>query len=193
MKKLVVMGTMLAVFLTHNLSFSETKRTVKKLETTSATLLMLSISLAEKANQLYLIKDNLLRIVKEKIGNLSVHDQYIIDVISELKHIATIAYFESKLLGVVLIIREEFKLPFVNARIPELEEAINSTESSLQPVQIAYDGIQNQEALQQIDAAKEILKSLNQLYMNSITILQKTRMKKGPETERTLPRKENLK
>jgi hypothetical protein len=172
MKKLFVMGTILVVFLTHNLSSSETKRTVKKLETTSATLLMLSLNLAEKANQLYLIKDSLLSIVKEKIGNLSVHDQYIIDVISELKHIATIAYFESKLLGVVLIIREEFKVPFVNARIPELEEAINSTESSLQPVQIAYSGIQNQEALQQIDAAKEILKSLNQLYLNSITVLQ---------------------
>ncbi len=187
MKKLLNIGILAIVFLTHHLSLAQPRSDSRKIGITNATLLMLSLQLAEQANQLYIIKDNLLKIVQEKKGDLTVQEKYIVDVVSELKHIATIAYFESKLLGVVLLVREDLKVPFVNARIPELEESIKSTESSLQPVQIAYSGIQSQEALQQIDRAKEILKSLNRLYINGIEILQKTRMKPGAEAERKQP------
>jgi len=185
MKKLLKIGILSIVFLTHHLSLAQPRSDSRKIGITNATLLMLSLQLAEQANQLYIIKDNLLKIVQEKKGDLTVQEKYIVDVVSELKHIATIAYFESKLLGVVLLVREDLKVPFVNARIPELQESIKSTESSLQPVQIAYSGIQSHEALQQIDKAKEILKSLNRLYINGIEILQKTRMKPG--AERTQP------
>ena len=185
MKKLLKIGILSIVFLTHHLSLAQPRSDSRKIGITNATLLMLSLQLAEQANQLYIIKDNLLKIVQEKKGDLTVQEKYIVDVVSELKHIATIAYFESKLLGVVLLVREDLKVPFVNARIPELEESIKSTESSLQPVQIAYSGIQSHEALQQIDKAKDILKSLNRLYINGIEILQETRMKPG--AERTQP------
>ena len=187
MKKLLKIGILSIVFLTHHLSLAQPRSDSRKIGITSATLLMLSLQLAEQANQLYMIKDSLLKIVQEKKGDLTVQDKYIVDVVSELKHIATIAYFESKLLGVVLLVREDLKVPFVNARIPELEESIKSTESSLQPVQIACSGIQNHEALQQVDKAKEILKSLNRLYINGIEILQKTRMQPGAEAERIQP------
>jgi hypothetical protein len=181
MKKMLAIGVMSVVLLAHNLSFAQSQSDSQKLDITSATLLMLSLELAEKANQLYTIKDNLVRIVQAKKGNLAAQDKYIIDVVSELKHVATIAYFESKLLGVVLIINEEYKIPFTNARIPELAESIASTEASLQPVQIAYSGIQNTEALQQIDKAKEILQSLKQLYISGIEILRRPQMEKGQE------------
>ena len=181
MKKLSMIIALSSVFLIHNLSFAQSKNDSQKLDITSAALLMVSLELAEKANQLYTIKDNLVKIVKAKMGNLSAQEKYIIDVVSELKHVATIAYFESKLIGVVLIVREDFKIPFMNARGPELEESIKSTEASLQPVQIAYSGIRNTEALQQIDKAKEILQSLKQLYVNGIEILQTTKMEKGVE------------
>ncbi len=187
MKELLKIGILSIVFLTHHSSIAQPRSDSQKLGITSATLLMLSLQLAEQANQLYTIKDNLLKIVQKQKGDLTVQEKYIVDVVSELKHIATIAYFESKLLGVILLVRGDFKVPFVNARIPELEESIKSTESSLQPIQIAYSGIQSHEALQQIDKAKEILKSLSRLYKNGIEILQKTRMKPGAEAERTQP------
>ena len=187
MKKLCIIGVLSIVFLTQNRSFGQPPNSSQKLEITSASLLMSSLQLAEKANQLYIIKDNLVRGVQAKKGNLTVQEKYIIDVVSELKHIATIAYFESKLLGAVLIVREELKVPYVKARIPELEESISSTDSSLQPLHIAYSGIQSNEVLQQIDEAKEILVLLKQLYMNSIELLQRIKMKNGVEAERIQP------
>ena len=179
MKKMVVIGVISIGLLAHNLSYAQSQSGSQMLEITSATLIMLSLELAEKANQLYTIKDNLVKMVQTKMGNLTAQDKYIIDVVSELKHIATIAYFESKLLGAILIINDEYKIPFANARIPELAESTTSTEASLQPVQIAYSGIQNTEALQQIDKAKEIIRSLKQLYINAIEVLRKMKMEKG--------------
>ena len=179
MKKLLLVVMLSIVLVTYNLSIAQPKGGTQKLEIDNAALLMLSLELANQANQLYSIKDNLVRIVQTKKGKHTIEDKYIIDVVSELKHIATIAYFESKLLGVALILRKDFETPFMNARIPELNESIESTKSSLQPIQIAYSEIQNHEALQNIDQAKEILKSLSQLYVNAIDILQKTAAKKG--------------
>ena len=167
------------VLITYKLSIAQPKSGTQKLEINNAALIMLSLELANQANQLYSIKDNLVRIVQSKKEKLTLEEKYIIDVVSELKHIATIAYFESKLLGVALIIRKDFEMPFMNARIPELHESIESTESSLQPIQIAYSEIQHHEALQSIDQAKEILKSLSQLYVSAIDIVQKTATKKG--------------
>jgi hypothetical protein len=182
-----MIGVLPVVFLAHNPSWAQQKSGSPKLDVTRANLLMLSLQLAEQANQLYTIKDNLVTIVQARTDNLTLHDKYVIDVVSELKHIATIAYFESKLLGVILLVREEYKHPFMNARIPELTESIKSTKSSLQPIQIAYSGIQNNEALDQIDKAKEILHSLNQLYANGIEILQKAKTEKGAEAKGTPP------
>jgi len=187
LKRVLIIGILPVVFLAHNLSLAQQKSGSPKLDVTRTNLLMLSLQLEEQANQLYTIKDNLVTIVQAKTGNLTLHDKYVIDVVSELKHIATIAYFESKLLGVILIVREKYKDPFMNARIPELAESIKSTKSSLQPIQIAYSGVQNNEALHQIDKARKILHSLNQLYANGIEILQKAKMEKGPEANRTQP------
>ncbi len=179
MKKLLIIVMLSIVLVTYKLSSAQPKGGTQKLEINSAALLMLSLELSKQANQLYSIKDNLVRIVQSKKRQLTIEDKYIIDVVSELKHIATIAYFESKLLGVLFLIRKDFEAPFMNARIPELRESIESTESSLQPIQIAYSGIKNHEALRNIDQAKEILKSLRQLYVNGIEILQKTATQKG--------------
>jgi hypothetical protein len=179
MKKTLVIVVLSIVLVTYKLSIAQPKSGTQKLEINNAALLMLSLDLAKQANQLYSIKDNLVRIVQSKRDKITIEEKYVIDIVSELKHIATIAYFESKLLGVALIIRKDLKMPFMNARIPELHESIESTESSLQPIQIAYSEIQNHEALQNIDQAKEILKSLSQLYITAIDILQKTATKKG--------------
>ena len=188
MNKLLIFLSLSVVLLINNVSLAQSKSDSQKLDINSAALLMSSLQLAEKAKELYTVKDDLVKIVQAKIGNLSAHEKYIIDVVSELKHVATIAYFESKLVGIVLIVREDLKVPFVNARIPELEESIKSTEASLQPIDIAYSRIQNGEALQQIDKAKVILQSLKQLYLNSIEILQGMRMEKGVGIERKQPR-----
>ena len=187
MKKLCIIGMLFIILLSQDRSLGQPPKSSQKLEITSASLLMSSLQLAEKANQLYTIKDNLVKSVQAKKSNLTVQEKYIIDVVSELKHIATISYFESKLLGVVFIVKEEFKVPYVNARIPELEESISSTESSLQPLHIASSGIYSDEVLQQIDKAKEILISLKQLYMNSIELLQRIRMENGVEAEKIQP------
>jgi hypothetical protein len=86
-----------------------------------------------------------------------------------------------------LLLRDNFELPFVQARIPELEESIRTTSSSLQPLQAATARIQNDEALQHIDKAEAILQSLNQLYIAGIETLQEARVKKGEEAEKTRP------
>ena len=149
MKKLLIIVILSIVLVTYKLSIAQPKGGTQKLEINHAALLMLSLELAKQTNQLYSIKDNLIRMVQSKKGRITIEDKYIIDVVSELKHIATIAYFESKLLGVAFILKKDFETPFMNARIPELHESIESTESSLQPIQIAYSEIQSHEALLQ--------------------------------------------
>jgi len=186
MRKLLTLGILPVIFLTHNLSFAQPKNSSAKLETTSANLLIISLQLDESANKLYIIKDNLVKIVQTNSGNINIQN-YIMNVVSELKHIATIAYFESKLLGAVLFVREKFELPFVNARIPELNESIRTTNSSLQPLQVAYSRIKNKEALQQIDKAQGILQSLNQLYVTGIETLKIISMKRGEGAKKTKP------
>jgi len=187
LKRLLIKLILPLVLLAHNLSLAQQKSGSAKLDITHTNLLMLSLQLGEQASQLYTLKDNLVKIVKTKTENLTLQDKYVIDVVSELKHIATIAYFESKLIGVILLVREEYKDPFMNARIAELAESINSTKSSLQPIQIAYSDIQNNEALHQIDRAKEILQSLNQLYLKGIEILRKAKMEKEAGGKRNQP------
>ena len=171
-----MLGIITAIFLTHSIIIAQSKSSSTKLETTSANILILSLKLDEEANRLYAIKDNLVKIVKINSTNVNLQN-YVMNVVSELKHIATIAYFESKLLGAVLFVKEKFELPFVNARIPELEESMRATASSLQPLQVAYSRIQNEETLRQIDKAQSILQSLNQLYIASIETLKQLALK----------------
>ncbi len=173
MRKIGVVIVFSAVMFTPMLSFSYSEKVPPKLEITSATLVALSLQLGEKAAQLFSIKDELVKIVQAKIDNVTLQERLIMDTVSELKYMATIAYFEGNLLGVVLAIKKQFKLDFVNSRIMELEQAIESTKSSLLPIKVAHSKIENTTALQHIDKAQEIIWSLVDLYRNGIGVLQK--------------------
>jgi hypothetical protein len=95
-----------------------------------------------------------------------------LDVISELKYVATVAYFEGNLLGAVLAIKEDFKLDFVSHRILEFEQSIASTKSSRMSIQMAYSGIEDTAVREKIAKAIKIILSLEQLYRKGIETLQ---------------------
>jgi len=136
-------------------------------------VILLSLQLGEKAMQLFDIKDSLIRKVQQEVNNITQQERFMLDVISELKYVATVAYFEGNLLGAVLAIKEDFKLDFVSNRILEFEQSIESTKSSMMPIQVAYSGIQDTKVREQIAKARDIILSLEQLYRKSIETLQK--------------------
>ena len=114
-------------------TFPAVKQKNQRLQATSAALVVQSLQLGDKAH--------LLKIIKTKEGNLTLQEDMMIDAASEMKYIATVAYFEGNLLGAVLALKKEFKLHFINNRILELENAIRGTISSLEPIQLAHSRI----------------------------------------------------
>jgi hypothetical protein len=158
-------------------AFPAVKQKNQPLQATTAALVIQSLQLGDKAQQLFSIKDNLLNIVQIKQGNLSSKEDMIIDVASEMKYIATVAYFEGNLLGAVLALKKEFKLQFINNRILEIENAIKGTTSSLQPIQVAHSRIEDSSARRQLDRSIKVIGEIMEIYRNSIEILQRIKEK----------------
>ena len=147
----------------------------QRLEATTAALVVQALQLGERAQKLFSIKDELLRIVQQRKGKITIQEDFIVDAVSELKYVATVAYFEGNLLGAVLALKDKFKLQFINDRIMELQNSLESTTASLRPIQIAYSGVENTAALQQIERSIKIVQSLIETYRNSIEILLRIR------------------
>jgi hypothetical protein len=106
-----------------------------------------------------------------------------INAASEMKYIATVAYFEGNLLGAVLALKKEFKLHFINNRILELENAIKGTISSLQPIQVAHSSMEDKSAAGQLDRSIKAVREILEIYRNSIEILQRIKEKEFDEEE----------
>ena len=153
------------------------------LQATTAALVVQSLQLGEKAQQLFSIKDELVKIVKTREGNLTSQEDMMIDAASEMKYIATVAYFEGNLLGAVLALKKEFKLHFINDRILELDNAVKGTMSSLRPIQVAHSRIDDGGAKHQLDRSIKVVQSLVEIYRNSIRILEKMKEKEFGERE----------
>ena len=185
MKRVLLIVMLIAIYPT--LTLAKVPERTARLQATTAALVLQSLQLGEQSQQLFSIKDSLLEKVRAKEGNLGTQEDFIVDVATELKYIATVAYFEGNLLGAVLALKEEYKLQYINNRILELDNAIRNTISSLKPIQVAYSAIKDSEALQQIARSIKTTHSLIQMYRNSIEILQKMATKKMEEQEQIKP------
>ncbi|MCG6946116.1 MAG: hypothetical protein LJE87_12325 [Deltaproteobacteria bacterium] len=159
----------------------------QRLRATTAALVVQALQLGEKAQQLFSMKDELLKIVQERKGKITSQEDFIVDAVTELKYVATVAYFEGNLLGAVLALKERFKLQFIDDRIIELQNSLDSTIASLGPIQVAYSGIENGAALQRIERSIKIVQSLTETYRNSIEILSRIREKQAKEIEKAQP------
>ena len=164
-------------------TFSAIQEEGQILQATTAALVVQSLQLGEKAQQLFSIKDELIKMVKTKKNNFTSQDDMMIDAATEMKYIATVAYFEGNLLGAVLALKKEFKLHFINDRILELDNAIKGTISSLKPIQIAHSRIDDGTAKHQLDRSIKVVQALVEIYRNSIRILEKIREKEFGEIE----------
>ena len=185
MKK-VLLVLLLVMILPGN-TLSAIQENDQRLEATTAALVVQSLQLGESAQKLFSIKDELLRIVQQRKGEITLQEDFIVDAVTELKYVATVAYFEGNLLGAVLALKEKFKLQFINDRIIELQNSLESTTASLRPIQVAYSGIENAVALQQLDRSKKIMQSLIETYRNSIEILLRMRTKQLKELKKVQP------
>jgi len=177
MKKVLVVLLFVMILPCNTLSAIQKKE--QRLKATTAALVVQALQLGERAQQLFSIKDELLRIVQEREGKITLQEDFIVDAVTELKYVATVAYFEGNLLGAVLALKEKFKLQFINDRIIELQNSLESTTASLRPIQVAYSGIENAAALQQLDRSMKIVQSLIETYRNSIEILLRMREKQA--------------
>ena len=185
MKK-VLLVLLLVMILPGN-TLSAIQENDQRLEATTAALVVQSLQLGESAQKLFSIKDELLRIVQQRKGEITLQEDFIVDAVTELKYVATVAYFEGNLLGAVLALKEKFKLQFINDRIIELQNSLESTNASLRPIQIAYSGIENAVALQQMERSIKIVQSLIETYRNSIEILLRMRAKQLKELKKVQP------
>jgi hypothetical protein len=185
MKKVLVVLLFVMILPCNTLSAIQKKE--QRLKATTAALVVQALQLGERAQQLFSIKDELLRIVQEREGKITLQEDFIVDAATELKYVATVAYFEGNLLGAVLALKEKFKLQFINDRIIELQNSLESTTASLGPIQVAYSGIENGAALQQIERSIKIVQSLTETYRNSIEILLRMRGKQAKEIEKVQP------
>ena len=147
------------------------------LQATNAALVIQSLQLGDNAQQLFSIKNGLLKMVKTKEGNLSPEEDMMIVAATEMKYIATVAYFEGNLLGALLALKKEFKLQYIDNRILELENAIKGTISSLQPIQAAHSRIEDRSAAAQLDKSIKAVEEILEVYRNSIEVLQRIKKK----------------
>ena len=185
MKKVLVVLLFVMILPCHTLPAIQKKE--QRLKATTADLVVQSLQLGERAQQLFSIKDELLKIVQEREGKITLQEDFIVDAVTELKYVATVAYFEGNLLGAVLALKEKFKLQFINDRIIELQNSLESATASLRPLDVAYSGVENGAALQQIEKSVEVVQALIESYRNSIEILLKMREKQTTEIEKVQP------
>ena len=185
MKRVMLIAMLMAIYPT--VAFAKIPEKPAKLQATTAALVVQSLQLGEKSQQLFSIKDSLLEKVKAKEGNLGSQEDFVVDAATELKYIATVAYFEGNLLGAVLALKAEYKSQYINNRILELDNAINNTISSLRTIQVAYTAIKDTEALHQIERSIKATHFLIEMYRNSIVILQKMTEKKIKGQEQIQP------
>jgi hypothetical protein len=157
-------------------TFPASQQKDQLLQATNAALVIQSLQLGDKAQELFSIKDGLLKIVKTKQGNLSAEEDMMIAAATEMKYIATVAYFEGNLLGAVLALKKEFRSQFVDNRILELENAIKGTNSSLELVKVAHSTVGDKSAVGQLDRSIKAVEEILEIYRNSVEVLQ--RMKK---------------
>jgi hypothetical protein len=153
------------------------------LQATTAALVMQSLQLGDKAQQLFGIKGDILKIVKERERNYTLQEDMMIDASSEMRYIATVAYFEGNLLGAVLALKKEFKLHFINDRILELDNAIKGTTSSLQPIKVAHSRIEDRSIKGQLDRSLRAAGEILEIYRNSIEILRRIKEREFGEEE----------
>ena len=185
MKKVLLL--LLLVMILPGNTLSAIQENDQRLEATTAALVVQSLQLGESAQKLFSIKDELLRIVQQRKGEITLQEDFIVDAVTELKYVATVAYFEGNLLGAVLALKEKFKLQFINDRIIELQNSLESTTASLRPIQIAYSAIENAVVLQQLERSKKIVQSLIETYRNSIEVLLRMRTKQVKELKKIQP------
>ena len=93
-------------------TFSAIQEKEQILQATTAALVVNSLQLGEKAQQLFSIKDELIKIVTTREGNLTSQEDMMIDAATEMKYIATVAYFEGNLLGAVLALKKRVQVAF---------------------------------------------------------------------------------
>ena len=180
--KRVLLSLLFITILTVN-SSPAAQQKAQLLQATKAALVMQSLQLGDMAQQLFSIKDGLLKIVKIKEGNLSPEEDMMIAAATEMKYIATVAYFEGNLLGAVLALKKEFKLEFIDNRILELENVIKGTISSLQPIQAAHSRIEDRSAVAQLDKSIKAVEEILEVYRYSIEVLQRIQKKEFGQEE----------
>jgi len=185
MKRILII--MLLIIILPVYTYPAVQQKDQVLHATTAALVVQSLQLGDKAQQLFSIKDGILNMVKVKKGNLTSQDDMMINAASEMKYIATVAYFEGNLLGAVLALKKEFKLYFINNRILELENAIKGTISSLQPIQVAHSSMEDKSAAGQLDRSIKTVGEILEIYSNSIEILQRIKEKEFGEGEKKQP------
>jgi hypothetical protein len=181
MKKVLIIVILFTILPAN--TFPAVQQKDQLLQATTAALVVQSLQLGDKAQQLFSIKDGLLKIVRIREGNLTSQEDMMIDAATEMKYIATVAYFEGNLLGAVLALKKEFKLHFINDRILELENAIKGTISSLQAIQVAHSRIEERSARGQLDRSIKAVGEILEIYRNSIEILQRIKKKEFGEEE----------
>jgi hypothetical protein len=181
MKKVLIIVILFTILPAN--TFPAVQQKDQLLQATTAALVVQSLQLGDKAQQLFSIKDGLLKIVRIREGNLTSQEDMMIDAATEMKYIATVAYFEGNLLGAVLALKKEFKLHFINDRILELENAIKGTISSLQAIRVAHSRIEERSARGQLDRSIKAVGEILEIYRNSIEILQRIKKKEFGEEE----------
>lgn len=187
MKKVLPLLLLIFISILPAKIFPVVKQKNKILQTTTAALVVHSLQLGEKAQQLFSIKDDLLNIVKIKEGNITSQKDMMINAASEMKYIATIAYFEGNLIGAVLALKKEFKMHFINNRIIEIDNAIKGTTSSLQAIQVAHSRMVDKSAIRQLGRSIKVVGEILEIYRNSIEILQMIKEKEFGEEELKQP------
>ena len=181
MKRILILVLSFLVLSANTLPAVQQKN--QPLQATTAALVMQSLQLGDKAQQLFGIKGDILKSVKEREGNYTLQEDMMIDASSEMRYIATVAYFEGNLLGAVLALKKEFKLHFINDRILELDNAIKGTTSSLQPIKVAHSRIEDGSIKGQLDRSLRAAGEILEIYRNSIEILRRIKEREFGEEE----------
>jgi hypothetical protein len=182
MKRILIIVLLLFLILPAN-PLPAVQQKDQTLQATTAALVMQSLQLGDKAQQLFSIKGDILKMVKTKEGNYTLQEDMMINASSEMRYIATVAYFEGNLLGAVLALKKDFKLHFINNRILELDNAIKGTISSLQPIQVAHSRIEDRSIMGQLDRSIRAVREILEIYRNSIEILRRIKDREFGEEE----------
>jgi hypothetical protein len=182
MKRILIIVLLLFLILPAN-TLPAVQQKNQPLQATTAALVMQSLQLGDKAQQLFSIKDDILKIVKTNDGNYTLQEDMMIDASSEMRYIAMVAYFEGNLLGAVLALKKDFKLHFINDRILELDSAIKGTTSSLQPIKVAHSRIEDRSIKGQLARSIRAVGEILEIYRNSIEILRRIKEREFGEEE----------